>query len=78
MAGILDLVGSFDAAWEKRGRSSHIGIAFVIEANTDLVVDLEVSTSCTKVYAHKRQTLSPEALEEWREIASHELFRLSY
>lgn len=78
MTGILDLVGSFDAAWEKRGRSSHIGIAFVIEANTDPIVDLEVlSTSCTEVCAHKHQTLFLEALEEWWEVASQESFRLS-
>lgn len=31
--GILDFVVSFDAAWEKRVRQSHIGIAFIMEAN---------------------------------------------
>lgn len=75
-SGILDLVVSFDAAWEKRGHSSHIGIAFEIEANTGLVVALEVlSTTCTKVCAHKHQTLSPEAFEEWSEVTSHEYTR---
>lgn len=51
MTGILDLV-SFDAAWEKCGHSSYIGIPFVIDNNTGLVIDLEVLlTTCTKVCA---------------------------
>lgn len=64
---------SFDAAWEKCGWHSHIGITFVMEANTGLIVDQEaLPTICTNVCAHKHMTLSLEAFEECKAKTSHE------
>ena len=47
--GVLDIGVSFDGSWQKRGHSSHNGIASVIDLITGLPVDYEVlSNFCMK------------------------------
>lgn len=41
--GILDVDVSFDGSWLTRGHKSHIGIGTVIECNTGLVLDSEIT-----------------------------------
>ena len=40
--GVLDLLVSMDGSWQKRGWSSHNGIAVVVELHTGLIIDYEV------------------------------------
>ena len=40
--GILNIGVSFDGSWQRRGHSSHNGMACVIELLTDLPIDYEV------------------------------------
>ena len=47
--GILDIAVSYDGAWQRRGHSSHNGVAAVIDLLTGLPVDYEVlSNFCLK------------------------------
>ena len=40
--GVLDIAVSFDRAWHRRGHSSHVGLAVVIDVLTGLPIDYEV------------------------------------
>ena len=47
--GVLDIAVSFDGSWQKRGHSSHNGVASVIDLVTGFPVDFEVlSNYCNK------------------------------
>ena len=61
--GILDIAVSFDGSWQKRGHSSHNGIAAVIELNTGLPIDYEVlSNFCIKCKIAE----NGEPSDEWK------------
>lgn len=40
--GILNIEVSFDGTWMTRGHKSHVGVGFVIEVHTGIVIDFEV------------------------------------
>ena len=47
--GVLDICVSFDGSWQKRGHSSHNGVASVIDLVTGFPIDFEVlSNYCNK------------------------------
>eukprot|EP00112_Aurelia_sp_Birch-Aquarium-sp1_P022795 Seg6549.1 transcript_id=Seg6549.1/GoldUCD/mRNA.D3Y31 product="hypothetical protein" protein_id=Seg6549.1/GoldUCD/D3Y31 len=61
--GILDIAVSYDGSWQKRGHSSHNGIAAVIELNTGLPIDYEVlSNFCIKCKIAENEGTS----DEWK------------
>ena len=63
--GILDIDVSFDGSWQKRGHSSHNGVASVIDVLTGLVVDYEIlSNYCAKC---KIAEANGFATNEWKE-----------
>lgn len=43
--GVLNIDVSFDGTWMTRGHRSKVGVSFVIECNTGIVVDFEVLSS---------------------------------
>jgi hypothetical protein len=65
--GLLDIEVSFDGTWMKRGHSSHIGIGFVIEYNTGIVLDLEVICNFCMDCARKEAALEPDELADWKQ-----------
>ena len=40
--GVLEIAVSFDGAWHRRGHSSHVGLAVIIDVLTGLPIDYEV------------------------------------
>ena len=59
--GILDIAVSFDGTWQKRGHTSHNGVAAVIDLLTGLPIDYEVlSNYCSKCANEEDQTADPE------------------
>ena len=61
--GILDIAVSFDGSWQRRGHSSHNGVASVIELMTGLPLDYEVlSNFCGKC----KLTDQIDQNEEWK------------
>ena len=61
--GILDIAVSFDGSWQRRGHSSHNGMASVIELLTGLPLDHEVlSNFCRKCKVMEQSDQS----EEWK------------
>ena len=61
--GILNIAVSFDGAWQRRGHSSHNGVAAVIDLLTGLPCDYEVlSNFCLKC---KIAASSPESSESF-------------
>ena len=61
--GILDIAVSFDGSWQRRGHSSHNGMASVIELVTGLPLDHEVlSNFCGKCNIMEQSDSS----EEWK------------
>ena len=52
--GIIDLEVSFDGTWMTRGHRSHIGIGFVIDVYTGIVLDFEVLCNYC-IACHKRE-----------------------
>lgn len=67
-SGVLDISVSYDRTWQKRGFSSHHGVAVAIEVKTRLVIDYEVlSTYCHACSLAKTRLGSdtPE-MEEWQ------------
>lgn len=70
--GILDIDVSFDGSWMTRGHKSRIGVAFVVDCNTEIVVDLAVLStychSCTLLARqHTRNSISEEEFRKRRE-----------
>ena len=62
--GILDIGVSFDGSWQKRGHSSHNGLASVIDLETGLLIDFEVlSNFCIKCKIAE----DAEQIEGWAE-----------
>ena len=62
--GILNIAVSFDGAWQRRGHSSHNGLASVIDLLTGLPVDFEVlSNFCFKCKAAAERPDDPS----WQE-----------
>ena len=62
--GILDIAVSFDGAWQRRGHSSHNGVAAVIDLLTGLPVDYEVlSNFCLKCKIAASSPGSTEVLD---------------
>ena len=59
--GILDVAVSFDGSWQKRGHSSHNGMASVIELMTGLPLDYEVLSN----YCQKCKLAEGEKSEEY-------------
>lgn len=54
---VLDVAGSFDGTWQKRGRTSHHGVGIFIELETGLVLDFEVLTNhCVECVKHPNPT----------------------
>ena len=52
--GVLDVAVSFDGAWQRRGHSSHNGVASVIDLITGLPIDYEVLCNfCFKCQANE-------------------------
>ena len=68
--GVLDVSVSYDGSWQRRGHSSHNGMAAVIDLMTGLPIDFEVlSNFCLKCKISSENTPSEE-LNQWK--AKHE------
>ena len=64
--GILNIGVSYDGSWQRRGHSSHNGMAAVIDLMTGLPIDYEVlSNFCLKCKIADEKDDSEE-LDEWR------------
>ena len=64
--GILDVSVSYDGSWQRRGHSSHNGMAAVIDLMTGLPIDFEVlSNFCLKCKIASEEPPS-EDLEQWK------------
>ncbi|ROT82000.1 hypothetical protein C7M84_024854 [Penaeus vannamei] len=63
--GISDIIVSFDCAWETRGHQSHIGLAFIVEANTGAILDKQVLCNLCSVCERKRQSLPANDYANW-------------
>ena len=62
--GVLDIGVSYDGSWQKRGHSSHNGMASVIDMVTGLPIDYEVlSNFCLKCKVAE----SKDPSNEWKE-----------
>lgn len=55
--GILDVEVSYDGTWMTRGHKSHIGIGFVIDVYTGIVLDFEVL--CNYCIACEKRRMKP-------------------
>ena len=62
--GILDIAVSYDGSWLTRGRRSNFGVAFVMEADTGMVLDYEVlSKYCQRcVHLKNKYKHAPDEL----------------
>ena len=71
--GILDIDVSFDGSWQKRGHSSHNGVASVIDMLTGVVVDYEILSN----YCAKCNISEPNgsATNEWKEKHAPNCFK---
>ena len=59
--GVLDIAVSFDGSWQKRGYSSHNGMASVIDLITGFPIDFEVlSNYCNKCKIAEENPHDPE------------------
>lgn len=54
--GYLDIAISFDGTWQKRGHTSHIGVSFVVEIETGMVIDFEVLCNFCQVCSKKNMS----------------------
>ena len=64
--GILNVSVSYDGSWQRRGHSSHNGMAAVIDLMTGLPIDFEVlSNFCLKCKIASEKP-SSEDLEQWK------------
>ncbi len=66
--GILNIGVSFDGSWQRRGHSSHNGVACVIDLLTGLPIDYEVlSNFCLKCQLASENPPAPGDYEEWKQ-----------
>jgi len=64
--GIMNIDVSFDGTWQKRGHNSTVGVQFVIECLTGIVVDFDVQSTycnCCTILEAKKKNIS---LEEYQ------------
>ncbi|ROT72419.1 hypothetical protein C7M84_009184 [Penaeus vannamei] len=64
-----DIIVSFDCVWETRGHRSHIGLAFIVEANTGAILDKQVLCNLCSVCERKRRSLPANDYANW--LLSH-------
>ncbi|XP_050709396.1 uncharacterized protein LOC126994185 [Eriocheir sinensis] len=62
--GVVDVDVTFDGTWMTRGHRSHIGIAFVLEADTRQVLDFEVLCNHC-IPCSKERTSHRDTFQEW-------------
>jgi hypothetical protein len=62
----LQIDVSYDGTWMTRGHRSHVGVAFVIEAELGCVVDFEVLSNFCQECFKKEKQVSPEAFAAWK------------
>ena len=55
--GTIDIDCSYDGTWMTRGYKSLIGVGFVVDVNTGVVVDFEVVSSFCKACSTMRKKL---------------------
>jgi len=66
--GILNIGVSFDGSWQRRGHSSHNGMACVIDLLTGLPIDYEVlSNFCIKCQTRKDNPPAQAEYDEWKQ-----------
>lgn len=63
--GVVDVDVTFDGTWMTRGHRSHIGIAFVLEADTRQVLDFEVLCNHC-IPCSKERTSHPDTFQVTR------------
>ena len=65
--GILNIGVSFDGSWQRRGHSSHNGMACVIDLLTGLPIDYEVlSNFCIKCQTTDKNSLPQADYDQWK------------
>ena len=65
--GVLNIGVSFDGSWQRRGHSSHSGMACVIDLLTGLPIDYEVlSNFCLKCHITDENPPSQADYDEWK------------
>ena len=65
--GILNSGVSFDGSWQRRGHSSHNGMACVIDLLTGLPIDYEVlSNFCMKCQTTDKNSLPQADYDQWK------------
>lgn len=69
--GVMDVEVSFDGTWATRGHSSHLGMGFVIEANTGFVLDHSVLSRYCQICERLKRIHEDNHEDRDAEIALH-------
>ena len=63
----LDIAATYDGSWRKRGHTSHVCTAFVIDDETGIIIDYEVICNFCSVCSSKKKQMSQEEWNLWYE-----------
>ncbi|KAL7634599.1 UNVERIFIED_CONTAM: hypothetical protein RMT77_014976 [Armadillidium vulgare] len=64
-SGRAMIVVCFDGSWKTRGHHSHIGIGFVVDSETNLIVDFHVLSNFCQTCALNKNMLNERKFDEW-------------
>ncbi|RXG57751.1 Dehydrogenase/reductase SDR family member 11 [Armadillidium vulgare] len=64
-SGRAMIVVCFDGSWKTRGHHSHIGIGFVVDSETNLIVDFHILCNFCQMCALYKKKLNGSKFDEW-------------